>query len=172
MTYLDQSELAEFHFLKLGENVQISSDCRIYESSRISIGNNVRIDDFAVISGNVTINDNVHISCGAKVTATIEPIVIGIGSSLSYNCSVFSASDDFIGHAKTNPTFSVGERNVHHERIDLGNNVVIGANCVILPGSKLEDGCSVGALSLVQGHLQTWKIYAGIPVREIGERSS
>jgi acetyltransferase-like isoleucine patch superfamily enzyme len=51
--------------------------------------------------------------------------------------------------------------------IVIGNNVFIGANCVILPGTVIRDNVVVGASSIVTGELESNSIYAGVPCRKI-----
>ena len=52
-------------------------------------------------------------------------------------------------------------------RIEIGDNVFIGANAVLLPGTKIGDNVIVGACSLVKGELSAGYVYAGVPVRKI-----
>jgi galactoside O-acetyltransferase len=57
-------------FKKIGKNVKISSKASIYGADKISIGSNVRIDDFCIISTSdegVEIGNNVHIACYASI---------------------------------------------------------------------------------------------------------
>lgn len=51
--------------------------------------------------------------------------------------------------------------------INIGNNVFIGINAVILPGTKIEDNVIVGAGSIVKGKLKSDSVYAGIPAKYI-----
>lgn len=56
--------------------------------------------------------------------------------------------------------------------ISIGNDVFIGANCTILPGSTIEDKVIVGAGSVVKGILKSNFIYIGIlakPLKRIDE---
>ena len=46
MAIYTRDELQELGFSNVGENVKISKKASIYGASRISIGDNVRIDDF------------------------------------------------------------------------------------------------------------------------------
>ena len=55
--------------------------------------------------------------------------------------------------------------------IDVGNNVFIGQNSVVLPGTVIGDNCVVGAGSVVRGKLEPDGVYAGVPVRRIKELS-
>ena len=54
-SFYSQEELMKIGFLSVGKNVLISKKASIYNPSVISIGNNVRIDDFCILSGKVTI---------------------------------------------------------------------------------------------------------------------
>ncbi|WP_201353780.1 acyltransferase [Hydrogenimonas urashimensis] len=53
------------------------------------------------------------------------------------------------------------------DKIIIGNNVFIGINATILPGSTIGDNVIVGANSLVKGTLNSNSVYAGNPVRYI-----
>ncbi|MEC2449247.1 acyltransferase, partial [Bacillus cereus] len=50
-SFYSQEELSEIGFLSVGENVLISKKTSIYNPGAISVGNNVRIDDFCILSG-------------------------------------------------------------------------------------------------------------------------
>jgi acetyltransferase-like isoleucine patch superfamily enzyme len=68
----------------------------------------------------------------------------------------------------------------HHERgkkvtevrktadVIIGNNVFIGANCTILPGSVILDNVVVAAGAVVRGVLESNMIYGGVPCKKIG----
>ena len=69
--YYTEKDLSDFGFKQIGTNVLISSDARIYGQENISIGNNVRIDDFVTISalnGFVDIKNNVFIARGCHLS--------------------------------------------------------------------------------------------------------
>lgn len=76
MSFLSQSELQKLNFKNLGKNVLIRNKASIYNQENISIGDNSRMDDFCVISGSVTIGQNVHIAVFCNIaggTAGITP---------------------------------------------------------------------------------------------------
>lgn len=170
MSYLSLKELKNIGFYQVGDNVKISSKASIYEVERISLGSNIRIDDFCVLSGNISIGNNVHLSTHVSLTATIEPLLVDEGSTISYGSKLFTASDDFGGDYMFNPTYSLSERNVIHRSITIEKFVAIGALCTIMPGSHIGTGAVVGAMSLVKGNLNPWTIYVGTPVRVLQER--
>jgi galactoside O-acetyltransferase len=49
----------------------------------------------------------------------------------------------------------------------IGNNVFIGANCTLLPGTIVHDDVVIGAGSIVRGELAGNGIYAGVPCKEM-----
>jgi galactoside O-acetyltransferase len=65
MGFYSKNELVEIGFKSIGDNVLISNRCSIYNPKNIELGNNVRIDDFCVISagnGGIKLGNNVHIA--------------------------------------------------------------------------------------------------------------
>jgi hypothetical protein len=59
------------------------------------------------------------------------------------------------------------------DRIKIGNNCVIGAGAIIMPGAVLNDDVKVAAGALVRKGqiLKKGRTYAGIPAREIKKKS-
>ena len=52
-------------------------------------------------------------------------------------------------------------------RVDIGNNVFIGAGVTILCNTKIGDNVVIGAGSVVSGKLESGYVYAGIPAKKI-----
>ena len=59
--FYSKEELEAMHFKSLGKNVSISRKASLYHTEEMEIGNNVRIEDFCVLNGNITIGNNVMI---------------------------------------------------------------------------------------------------------------
>jgi len=51
--------------------------------------------------------------------------------------------------------------------IKLGNNVWIGAGCIILPGTSIDDDAIIGAGAVVKGKISGGGLWAGVPARKI-----
>ena len=159
-------------FAALGKNVLISDRASFYNCSNISLGNNVRIDDFCVLAagvGGITIGSYVHIA----VTSTLigsGRITMADFSGLSSRVSIYSSSDDYSGTTMTNPMIPSKYTGVLHADVYLGRHVIVGCGSVILPGVTLEDGVAVGALSLVNKDCKAFGIYSGNPARRINDR--
>ena len=97
MAFLPYQVLVTMGFKRLGVNVLISDKASIYNAEQIEIGDNSRIDDFCVISGNVVIGRNVHIAVFCNVAGGSEGVTLEDFSGLAYGCQVFSQSDDYTG---------------------------------------------------------------------------
>lgn len=172
-SFYSEEELAEIGFSHIGENVLISKKTSFYGVSRISIGDNVRIDDFCVISagkGGIEIGNYVHIAVFCSLMGDGK-IILSDFSGLSSRVSIYSSSDDYKGFALTNPTIPDNHRIVDNSNVTLGKHVVVGSGTVILPGTTIEEGVAIGALSLVRKNCKAFKIYAGNPLKELGNRN-
>ncbi|WP_071667998.1 MULTISPECIES: hypothetical protein [Pantoea] len=174
MAYLNEKELKELGLKKIGENVCISNKASIYGAKLISIGDNVRIDDFCILSASESeffIGNNVHI---AAYTSMIGKggIILSDFTNISSRVSIYSSSDDYSGEYMTSPVIPECYTNVDTKKVFTGKHVIIGCGTVILPGSFLEEGVAIGALSLVKGNCEGFNIYAGNPLKKVKSRSS
>lgn len=170
-SFLRQDELNEIGFSHLGKDVHISRNARIYNPEKMSIGNNVRIDDFCILSGKVEISDNIHVAAYSALFGGDAGIIIGKYSNISSRVCVYAISDDYSGGSMTNPTIPDKYKNVVSKCVRIGRHVIIGSGSTILPGVYLEEGTAVGAMSLCKYSTEPWGIYAGIPARRIKDRS-
>jgi galactoside O-acetyltransferase len=163
-------ELQSIGFKQVGENVFISRKASFYDVENIHIGNNVRIDDFCILSGKITLGSFIHISAYCVLYGA-NGIELEDYSGLSARCTVYSASDDFSGNFLISPMVEKKYTNVTGGKVTIKRFSQIGASCVILPSVTIEEGVAVGALSLIIRDLAEWSIYAGIPAKKIKERS-
>lgn len=168
--FLTEEQLSQVGFKSYGSNVLISDKCSIYGAHLMEIGNDVRIDDFCILSGNIPIGNFVHIACYTSLIGR-GGIWIGDYVGISGHCSVYSSSDDFSGFALTNPMVDDKYTNVKSQPVVFKRHSVVGAGSVCLPGTYLEEGAAVGAMSLVKDFVPPFTIYAGNPLRFIRKRS-
>lgn len=167
--FYTRNELIELGFKSIGTNVTISKKASIYGASGMEIGNNVRIDDFCILSGNIKIGNYVHISAFVALYGKFG-IEIGDFCGCSPRCTLFSASDDFTGEFMVSPMVPEEFTKLKSGLIKFENYVQIGANSIVMPGVTLKEGVSTGAFSFVNKDLDEWKIYGGIPVKLIRDR--
>jgi acetyltransferase-like isoleucine patch superfamily enzyme len=170
--YLTETELKDHGFRRLGKNVRIHNRASVYGTENVSIGDNVRIDDFSIIiaTGQVEIGSYVSIPNFCYLGATFG-VVLEDFVTLAPGVKIFTASDDYSGERLTGPVVPRELTGGKSGRVILRRHVIIGAASVILPACTIEEGCSVGALSLVVRSLEPWGVYAGIPVTRLKERS-
>lgn len=169
--FLSAEELAELDFAFLGNDVLIHSTCVLVNTPRMAIGHGVRIDPFCVLSPgkSLTIGDHVHVASQCILMGS-ETIALGDFAGLSHGVKILSASDDFVGGALIGPTIPDEFRNVDARPVTLGRHVVIGAGSLVLPGSVLDEGATIGSLSLVRGHVAAWSVSTGTPARKVRDR--
>ncbi|PTV96833.1 galactoside O-acetyltransferase [Halanaerobium saccharolyticum] len=167
--YYTKRELKKLGLNSYGENVLISKKASIYSPEKITLGNNVRIDDFCILSGNISIGNYVHIApfCGLFGRFGIE---IGDYSTTSSKVMIYSNSDDYSGESLVNPMIPGKYKNLETGKVIIEKHFIIGSGSVILPGVNIETGVAVGALSLVKKDLSSWGIYSGVPVKKIKDR--
>lgn len=172
-SFLSQNELKEIGLKSFGKNVLISKKASIYMPELISIGNNVRIDDFVILSGDITIESNIHIAPFCILAGGSEGagIIMKNYSGLSSRVSIYSVSDDYSGEFMTNPTIPLDYTNVKKGRVIIKEYAIIGATSVILPGVEIGEGTAVGTMSMVSQSLPEWKICRGTPARALMNRS-
>lgn len=166
-------ELLDFG-IKLDENPQnifVSRDVRFHGIKNMQIGNNVRIDDFCVFTGNIRIGNFIHIGTSCLFIGA-KSIELCDFCNVSHKVSVFSISDDLGGECLAGAMIPDKFRNVIEKEIIFKKHSACGANSVILPKSGgLEEGTILGAMSLLTHKTEPWSIYAGSPAKKIKNRS-
>jgi len=170
MAYLSVETLLKMNFKHLGKNVKISDKASIYDPELIEIGDFSRIDDFCVISGKVKLGRNVCIAVHCNVAGGEKGVRLDDFSTLAYGCHVFSQSDDYSGETLTNPTIPTKYKKEIKLSVHLKRHVIVGACSVILPGVVVEEGTSIGAMSLITKSTESWSIYIGIPAKKLRAR--
>ena len=160
--------------IEIASSAKISAYVDIEDSvkgTHIVIGENVRIDSFVKIKptgglGDLIVGNDSVINSGC-VLYTGNGINIGRGVAIAANCTL----------APTNHAFSKRDVPIRQQGfmpsrggIIIEDDVWIGANCVILDGSVISQGCVIGAGTVVRGKLEAFGVYAGNPIKKMGER--
>ena len=169
-SFYSEEELKTLGLKKYGRYVLISKKVSIYGPENISIGNNVRIDDFCILSGNIEIGNHVHISAYSALYGKYG-IKIGDFCGISPRSTLLSATDDFSGQYMISPMVPNDLCNVSGGQIILEDFVQIGVNSVLMPAVCLKQGTACGAFSFINKSTKSWGIYVGIPIKRIKERA-
>jgi galactoside O-acetyltransferase len=170
MAFLSKFELHSLGLKSYGTNVLISDKASFYGCSEIEIGNNVRIDDFCILSGKIKLGNNIHIGAYCALYGKFG-IVMEDYTGLSPRCTIFSASDDFSGNYLISPMNPPEYCNVTGGEVHMEKYVQIGAGTIIMPNVTLYEGCAIGAMSFVKKNINFWEIWAGNPLKFINLRS-
>lgn len=148
----------------------ISRKASLYGVGKMSIGNNVRIDDFCILSGNITLGSNIHISAYVALYGSMG-IELEDYTGISPHSTIYSAMDDFSGDYLIGPIHPEEYTNVTGGKVTVKRFSQIGANCVVFPNLTIDEGVVIGAMSMVRKDLDSWTIYIGVPVRKLRNRS-
>ena len=139
-------------------------------ADKISIGNNVRIDDFCILSGKIEIKNYVHIAAYTVLYGGDDGIFIDDFVNISSRIAIYSVSDDYFGETMTSPLIPEKYKKILSSPVKINRHVIIGTGCTILPGVEIGEGSAIGAMSLINNNTDGYGIYAGIPIRKIKEK--
>ena len=162
-------ELKKIVIKKIGKNVFISKKASLYSPEELTIGNNVRIDDFCILSGKIEIGNYVHIAAYTALYGK-EGIKIDDFCGCSARCTIYSATDDFSGKYMISPMVPEEFTNVTGGQVRLEKYVQLGVNTVVMPNITIGEGTAVGAMSFINKDLEEWSVYAGIPCKKLKNR--
>ena len=140
-----------FKSLTKGKNLIVGPGSKIYPSKFITFGENVMIGKDVVIS--TSKSGGSPISIGNNVMIAQRNLIIG-GNHEYSKVEI--------------PMNQQGEG--AQGAIVIGNDVWVGAGCIILTGVKVGDGCIIGAGSIVTKDLPPYSIAVGNPARVIKNR--
>lgn len=127
--------------VKIGPRSYIHVGCRFYQPSGVTIGEGTIIGDNTFLDGRSSITIGDHVDIASEV--------------LIYNSEHDIESEDF---------------RATEEPVTIDDYVFIGPRSIILPGVTIGRGAVVAAAAVVTRDVAPYKIVAGVPAREIGER--
>ena len=154
----------------------VSPNTRIRHPEYFEIGEYSIVDDFSYFSTRVRIGRCSHIASGCSIAGGSDrQFILGDFCSLSSGVKIWCTSDDFVNDLVTIVPDGAGPIKVHLITGDVtfDNCTAVGANAVVMPGNHIPEGTVIGALSFVPAgfSFEPWAVYAGIPIRRIGDRN-
>lgn len=165
---IEKLKLQYPHSIIMG-NVSITPDCKLGSHTVIHSNvnlSNVIIGDYSYINSDVN-NATIGNFC------SIAPFCrIGIGKHPSKDfVSTFPA---FFSENNVGCKVSFSEKDLFNEfeRIEIGNDVWIGINSIILDGVKIGNGAIIGAGAVVTKNVDDYAIVGGVPAKLIRYRFS
>ncbi|MCE5319793.1 MAG: acyltransferase [Bacteroidales bacterium] len=165
----------------MGDNVRnklkfCGKDVRIYPLAKIAfphvveLGNNCKIRDFVFIFAGqgVKIGEYTDVQPHTIIWGGGETI-IGSRVSTGPGTVFLSATYSHAPGLKMVDGMEEGKTKVLGGKLIVGNDVYIGARCVIMPVT-IGEGAVIGAGSFVNKDCEPWGIYVGSPARKVGTR--
>ncbi len=154
----------------LGRRAVIGEGMEIIAAENISIG-----DDFIALrdcflcadgQGTITIGDRVSLATNAMLNAGQRGVIaVGNDSGIGNNCVLRTSP-----HKYEDPTRPFKSQGHMPGSIIVEKDVWVAANCTLLPGTHLEQGCIIGAGRVVGGPVKAYTVVAGNPARVVGRR--
>lgn len=170
--------------VKHGKNLKLKGNAFIFNrrGASLALGNNVRINSSFLSNmvglyqrsvimtrrpgAKIEIGENVGMS-GVTVYARVG-ISIGENTLIGGNTKILD--NDF--HPLDEGARNRGEEeSIACKPVVIGKNCFIGCNALILKGTRLGDGCVVGAGAVVSGEFPAGCVIAGNPARVIRRKA-
>jgi len=105
---------------------------------------------------------------GYFVTNKNNPVEIGNAVMFGPGCKILGGNHDTL--YKDNHMYF--NKNIDHLQsyIIIEDGVWIGANTILLSGTKISEGTIIGAMSLVNNYIPPYTLAVGIPARKLKKR--
>jgi acetyltransferase-like isoleucine patch superfamily enzyme len=132
----------------LGVNVELQMDLRVSSPQNLQIG------DYAYIGG-------------AAFIQALGNVSIGRGTIIGPGLRIYSANHNF-----RNATSIPYDEDFDKKPVVIGENVWIGGDVIIVPGTTIGEGVIIGAGSIVTGNILPMSIIGGNPAKTLGKRDS
>ena len=132
----------------------------------MKVGRNPRVEPLVVFTGfeHIQIKDDFVASSFCTIRAVDAPIIIGNKVSLGPGVALIGANHG------TDPGIPHQDQPQKSAKIEIGDDVWIGAHSIILPGVKIGAGSVVAAGSVVLDDLPEKVIAAGTPAKVLRTR--
>ncbi|MGH9163863.1 MAG: acyltransferase, partial [Vicinamibacteraceae bacterium] len=181
-----RSKLYPWLLGRVGRNVTFGQHVVLRHPHKISIGNDVVIDDGCCLDAKgqdnegIEIGNGVFIGRGTILSCKNGDIVIDDHANIGFNCEIFSGARVRVGKKVLMAayTYLVGGDHLYDRvdipvldqgrtasGIDVGDHVWLGAHVVVTDGSRIGADAVIGAGAVVAGEIPPFAIAVGIPAR-------
>ncbi len=174
-------------FGKVGRNVIFGKSLTIRHPHKIHIGDNVVIDDYAVLDAKgadnqgIFIDDNVMIGRSTVISCKNGDIYIGENTNIAMNCFIQSAKEVNIGknvlfaaycyvigggdHETKRTDIPIIAQGQTVKGITINDNCWIGAGVNIIDGVNVDSDSIVGAGAVVTKSVPEFSVAVGVPAK-------
>ena len=132
----------------------------------MKVGRNPQVEPMVVFTGfnQIEIGDDFVASSFCNIRAVDAPIKIGNQVSLGPGVAIIGANHGFA------PGSAHQDQPQESGRVEIGDDVWLGAHCIVLPGVKIGAHSVVGAGSVVVRDIPEGTISGGVPAKELRPR--
>lgn len=153
----DPTAVWDYAYSGLAE-IEIGQDVSVAAFAEILI---YRQSPFSSIPGKLVLGDRSVIATGANIRAAGGTIRVGANSVISQHTVAVAAN-----HAiKAQTPYLRAPWDEGRTGVDVGENVWVGANCVLLPGTRIGNNTVIAAGSVVRGEVPSDEVWGGVPAR-------
>lgn len=152
-----------------GTRALVSPAARVQWGREVSLGPGTVVKALAIIQssgGMVRFGRDCAISSFVHVSTGAGDIIAGDGVRIAPNCTLVGGTKE----VRTRSVLIRQQPEAEPRGLWIGDDVLIGANTVVLPGSHIGKGAVIGAGSVVSGQVPEYAIVAGAPAKVIGHR--
>jgi|ADGO01.1.fsa_nt_gi Acetyltransferase (isoleucine patch superfamily) len=152
-------------FAKFGARVSPRAEVEL--GPELFLGRGVNISSFCKVKvgGPLRIGPDTHIATGSFIDATEAGLEIGENCLIGPHNVILTSSYHY---ARTGVPLRL--QGHHFEPTRIGRNVFLGAHCVVLAGTVIEDDVIVAAHSVVSGRVPAGTVVSGNPARPVFRR--
>jgi len=154
--------------------ISISKHVIIDYRVEIEPKNNITIEEKSILYKHVTIykkpQGKFTMGCGSHIAPYgyfllgNQSLRIGNDVAIGPFCSFFCTTN-----APSTAPGILHKESYQADDIEIGDNVFIGAQCIILPGTVIEDNVVIAANSTIKGNLKSGWVYGGNPAAALKE---
>jgi acetyltransferase-like isoleucine patch superfamily enzyme len=174
-----------------GRNVVFGQNVVLRHPHKISIGDDVVVDDNCLLDAKgesnrgITLGNGVFIGRNTILSCKNGDIEIGEAANIGFNCEVFSGSRVTIGantlfaaycyvigggHRFEDPSRAIADQGRRSEGVAVGQGAWLGAGAKILDGVTVGADAIVGAGAVVSVNVPDRAVAMGRPARIVGSR--
>lgn len=179
LAYYARSILAAYRFARFSAcfpsiRIDMPSKIQVDELSAIRAGEHIHIGIFSelvvleaspysLVPGSLSLGNRVVIGSGANIRAAGGSITLGDNVLIAQNVSLIAANHSL----DRNSVFRDAAWDEQRTGICIAENVWLGSNSIVLPGTSIGKNSVIAAGAVVSGQIPSDEIWGGIPARRL-----
>lgn len=154
--------------IKHGKNCSIGRGFRVPDRAIITFGNNVTIYPDCIFDGegSIFLGDGTVVGTSSQILSFKDTeICLGKNVMIGRNSYIINAN-----HGIEDRTIPMNAQKIVAENMYIGDDVWIGAYCMLIKGAKINNGCVLGAKALLNKEMPDNTVFGGIPAKFLKNR--